>query len=700
MAKEVHTSYKERLQKAASALWDNLVELAQRNGYEKEIVANRPAWQKTINEIANGLIRYIEESVKSSFDTSGYQHIAKSLPVRIGESVANNHRKNGVKFEHFLVLTKLCRRIFVALFEQPGPPLAETADGIKLVHDFFDLFDIGASAEWQQHDAAHYQKKLREAQHLNLQERRRYATIFYKMAEPAFVVDSNLCLLDVNSAFEDFFGGSGVKLAGKPCASFLGHDAYAICVLEQALKEHSSFSNIELSITVAGSEKKVLMSGTSLGYVSGEFPGGIVILQDVTERERIKRALQESEAKYRSMVENAPDVTWRADEDGRLLFISPNVVKMCGYLPEELYQVNRHAYIHPDDAEEVWEAYGKLFTEHRNYDVRYRLKTKDGDWVWLHDRATTVYEREDGKFADGMFSDITELQEVEEELEEYRSWLEDLVDERTEELFLSNEKLVQEIVERQQADEELRQLTESLKRSNTELEQFAHVASHDMKEPLMLIGAFSERLFTKYNELLDDKGREYLQRILRSVRKLQQLIDDLLELSRIRTCSKQLEVIDLSELMNEIVQDLEECINNVGGRVAIGPLGALEGDRVQIRQLFQNIIINAMKYRKDTETPKVIITGRSIGEDIYEISVEDNGIGIAEKDLTRIFRPFERLHSGDKYEGTGIGLTTCERIVRRHGGTIIAKSILGEGTTFLVRLPRCQTENGADNNGP
>ena len=295
-----------------------------------------------------------------------------------------------------------------------------------------------------------------------------------------------------------------------------------------------------------------------------------------------------------------------------------------------------------------------------------------------------------GDYANGVFADITKLQKMEKELQEYRDWLEDLVDERTQEVKSVNAQLLLEVAERQQAQQELERLAASLRRSNAELEQFAHVASHDMKEPLLLIVAFAERLLGKWPEKFDGKSGEYLGRILKAARQLQELVDDILQLSKVRSCAHPFGVVVLDDLLREVMGDFEEMLGQVQGNVGLGTLAAIEGDRTQLRQLFQNLIANALKYRQADLPPVVEVKGRKLPGKIYEITVQDNGIGFEEKHAERIFQPFVRLHGRHEYEGTGIGLATCEKIVARHGGRITAKSRPGEGSIFIIQLPLAQ----------
>jgi light-regulated signal transduction histidine kinase (bacteriophytochrome) len=285
-----------------------------------------------------------------------------------------------------------------------------------------------------------------------------------------------------------------------------------------------------------------------------------------------------------------------------------------------------------------------------------------------------------------IFQDITERKKTEEELDEYRNWLEDLVDERTEELLGANEQLQREIADRRQVEKELIEVTASLKRSNAELEHFAHVASHDLQEPLMLVASFAERLMVRYGSSFDERGREYLARITKGIRKLQNLVDALLQLSKVSTSTASFEPLDMNELVLDVVDDLEEIISRSGARVDIDLPHDLNGDAVQMRQLFQNLISNALKYHREHELPSVSISSRVV-DDVCEITVEDNGIGFNEGDMERIFEPFVRLHGRDIYEGTGMGLTTCKKIVARHGGEIMAHGKPECGAVFVVRLP-------------
>lgn len=234
---------------------------------------------------------------------------------------------------------------------------------------------------------------------------------------------------------------------------------------------------------------------------------------------------------------------------------------------------------------------------------------------------------------------------------------------------------------------ELAEKNARLESSNRDLEHFAYVASHDLQEPLRKIQAFSDRVAKQYGPKLDDQGRDYLQRMNGAAARMQRLIDALLSLSRVSTKKKENELIDLAPLVHEVLGDLEVRIQTTGGKVVVGDLPRIEGDPVQIRQLFQNLIGNALKFHKPGEPPVVEVYARRRAPGLSEIFVIDNGIGFAKEEAERVFLPFHRLHGRSEYEGTGIGLTICQKIVERHGGSIRAESTPGKGSRFILSLP-------------
>ncbi|MGE3275896.1 MAG: ATP-binding protein [Vicinamibacterales bacterium] len=234
---------------------------------------------------------------------------------------------------------------------------------------------------------------------------------------------------------------------------------------------------------------------------------------------------------------------------------------------------------------------------------------------------------------------------------------------------------------------ELSEANIQLSRSNQELESFASVASHDLQEPLRKIRAFGDRLQTRARESLDETSLDYLGRMLRSAERMQTLIDDLLTFSRVSTRRQAPVRIDLAGVVTEVIVDLETRIETSNARVDLGNLPALVADPVQMRQLFQNLIANALKFSREGVAPVVEVRGSETPEAVV-LEVQDNGIGFEPQYAERIFGVFQRLHGRGSYEGTGIGLAVCRRIVEHHGGTIEAIGRPGEGALFRITLPK------------
>jgi PAS domain S-box-containing protein len=245
------------------------------------------------------------------------------------------------------------------------------------------------------------------------------------------------------------------------------------------------------------------------------------------------------------------------------------------------------------------------------------------------------------------------------------------------------------------AEEALERQARELARSNAELEQFAYVASHDLQEPLRKIQAFGDRLKTHYEDALDELGGDYLERVQNAARRMQALINDLLTFSRVTTRAQPFVPVNLTEVAREVVSDLEARIERTSGRVEVSELPAIDADPTQKRQLFQNLIDNALKFHRPGAAPVVKVHGKLL-DGHCQIIVEDNGIGFDEKYLDRIFTIFQRLHGRFDYDGTGIGLAVCRKIAERHGGNITAQSTPGKGSTFLVTLPVKQPREGRE----
>jgi signal transduction histidine kinase len=262
-----------------------------------------------------------------------------------------------------------------------------------------------------------------------------------------------------------------------------------------------------------------------------------------------------------------------------------------------------------------------------------------------------------------------------------------------ESLKQQNEKLSEQV---QIRTNELTIYSEELSRSNRELEDFAFVASHDLQEPLRKIRAFGDRLMSTYGQELDGKGADYISRMKLAAERMSNLINDLLEFSRVTTRGDDFSDVDLSLLIEEVVGDLEIAIEECDGKINVDDLPFIKGDKGQMYQLFLNLLSNAIKFRKPDVSPVISIQYEkhqtndeltNLTVDWHIITISDNGIGFEQEFADKIFVPFQRLHGRTEYKGTGIGLAVCRRIIERHGGTISAESDLTKGAVFTLRIP-------------
>jgi signal transduction histidine kinase len=290
-------------------------------------------------------------------------------------------------------------------------------------------------------------------------------------------------------------------------------------------------------------------------------------------------------------------------------------------------------------------------------------------------------------------------------LQEANERLEDRVRERTATISEANDALRVEIETRRQAEQQTQLFADELQRSNRELEQFASVASHDLQEPLRKIQAFGDRLIHHSGSALDEKGQDYLDRMLASAGRMRKLIDDLLTYSRVSTRALPFVPVNLHEVAEEVAGDLDGRLQAADGRIEIGELPTIEAEPVQMRQLLQNLVGNALKFHRPGVPPVVVIAGRVLpagaaGDDgparsaLCELTVADNGIGFDQVYVDRIFELFQRLHNRHDYEGTGMGLAICRKIVERHRGSISAASVPDQGARFIVTLPVTQAPQG------
>ncbi len=265
------------------------------------------------------------------------------------------------------------------------------------------------------------------------------------------------------------------------------------------------------------------------------------------------------------------------------------------------------------------------------------------------------------------------------------------------EMATARDQALLELEERSTVESTLRQRTDELSRSNRDLEQFASLAAHDLQEPLHSIQMFSDLLLVRHGVALTDQGQGYLSRVTKAAGRMQQLIEGLLVYSRMDAPVLKADSLSLQKIVQEIFSDLQGHIEELQADIHVGELPVILGDALRIRQLLQNLIGNALKFRKPGMSPVIQVTAMMIQDRrhtgpgkpgrLCQIEIQDQGIGIPAEHLDKIFGMFKRLHHKDEYEGTGIGLAVCQRIVDQCGGALSVRSTVGEGSIFTITLP-------------
>lgn len=318
-------------------------------------------------------------------------------------------------------------------------------------------------------------------------------------------------------------------------------------------------------------------------------------------------------------------------------------------------------------------------------------------------RAVKQSDDEIGMFTDAFNRMLEQIQIRDVELVETKEQLETRVQRRTAELSVANEQLTKEVDERKKAEHELDILNKDLEvnikklsQSNQQLQEFTYIASHDLREPSRKISSFGQMLKESIEGKLNDDECENLDFMIDGANRMQQMIEALLTYSRVTTKGVAFETVDLNTVIEELKSlELAIKLEETGGQILVpNPLPSVEADPAQVRQLLQNLVANALKYHRKDTIPQVVIKAQNENNGMVRVQVKDNGIGIKQEQYKNLFIMFKRLHSRAEYEGTGIGLAVCKKIVERHQGQIGVSSIYGEGTTFWFTLPAVDSPAG------
>lgn len=388
--------------------------------------------------------------------------------------------------------------------------------------------------------------------------------------------------------------------------------------------------------------------GSLLGYAK--------ITRDITDSYIQETALRQSEQRFRLLVGGVTDYAiYMLDLGGHINSWNAGAERFKGYRESEVLGSHFSRFYPEEDrlSGRPDRALNTALTVGRFEDNGWRLR-KDGSRFWAHVVVDLI--RDDGGTPIGFA------------------------------------KITRDITERRAADLRLRELMTS----NQELEQFIHIASHDMREPLRKVLAFSDLLMEEQGHLLSEQSRGYLNSITAATRRMQALLASLLSLTRVTSQGRSFDHCSLDEVLHDVCTDLQVAIAESGATMVVSPLPDIEADAAQMRQLFQNLIENSLKYRREGVPPRIEISEQpDENADFVKLTCRDNGIGFEPQYAERIFGVFQRLHTRDRYGGAGIGLSICRKICGRHGGEIKAEGSPGTGTLFTLRLPRKHRPNDA-----
>ena len=463
--------------------------------------------------------------------------------------------------------------------------------------------------------------------------------------------DRNAIITSWNDAAERLYGYTPDEAVGKSVAIIIPPERRGeeLEIVERIFSgeriEHYETERIRKD----GVRIAVSLRASPVHSPDGEVVGVSTQARDISSTQE---ALRLAEQRLEGTFEGAPIgiavVSVEGGSYGRLQQVNSEMTRLLGYTEAELYAMRPDEITHPDDATAERALFDELVAGRRSsFGIEKRNRHKDGHWIWVSLTVSLLEGANPARVAVAHVFDITGRKRAEAELERTR---------------------------------------QNLERSNAELDQFAYVASHDLKEPLILLSAYARMLGERYADQIDDEGRTFIAHVREEAGRMKTMIDDLLDYSRVETRAEEPVRVELAEPLGTALRTLAPLIEESGARIDVqGPLPVVEGSPAQFERLFRNLIGNAIKFRGDAP-PTVTIAVEEAGDDCV-VSVADNGIGIDPAKTQRIFDVFQRLHSQDQYAGTGMGLAICKRIVERHGGRIWVEPRPEGGSVFKFAVP-------------
>ena len=500
----------------------------------------------------------------------------------------------------------------------------------------------------------------KQSEYLLRESEEKYRNIIETANEGIMITDPSAVVTFINSKMADMLGYSIEKLMGRDSLTLIDKDE--IEKAKQRIKDRKKGIKGEYELKFIRKNGEILWAHGSVSPIyknEGVHSGNLTMYTDITERKKGEEALNQSQQLLYDIINGFPSPIFVKDIEGRFLIINTKLEELLGVKNEDLKGKTDYDIITKELADDYRINDQIVLEKGKAISIEEEADLIDGHHNFIANKFP-IYDIDGKAYGIGSIStDITE-----------RKLLEEKVQKRTEELTKSNIEL---------------------KRSNDELERFAYVSSHDLQEPLRMVTLYSQLLEKRYKESLDDDADDFIEYIVEGAQRMRQLIEDLLEYSRVNSQSNEFENVDIEEVLDSVLSNLSISIVEYDVTISHDNLPTIFGDKNQISQVLQNLIINAIKFHGQ-KPPKIDVSAKNNGKE-WIFAVADNGIGIKSEHQKQIFEVFKRLHTREEYPGTGIGLSIIQKIVHHHGGRIWVESEPGKGSTFYFTIPNRSQSN-------
>jgi PAS domain S-box-containing protein len=503
-------------------------------------------------------------------------------------------------------------------------------------------------------------------------------------------VNSDGIIVWANPAELKMLGYEPEEYIGHPISKFHKHQTVIDEILRK-LGDNHTVRNYEAELICKDGSIRHVTINSNVLWEGQKFIHTRCFTVDVTEQKLAALAARESEDRFKVMADLVPLVIWTTDSFGGCNFLNVRWKEFTGKDVEQFYGDRWLSNVHPEDKEKIAKSWYQCFTAKRPFEARFRILGARGEYAVFYCNSIPRHDLK-GSFQGyvGILQDVTSQELI-------KSSLEKMVLDRTEDLRKKNADL-------KHAQTALTAKNLELENTNKELLSFAHVASHDLQEPLRKIQTFIDRLVYLEGETFSDKGKNCVVKIQNATQRMRAFIVDLLSYSKSNKLQGQLEYTDLNEVLDGVIGEFELRIEEKKAVIENFGLPSLPVLRFQFHQLFLNLISNALKFSKPDVNPRIQIRSELVpativprvqpnSKNYHHISISDNGIGFDPAFSERIFELFQRLHPKAIFEGTGIGLSICKKIVEGHNGVMIAEGELGVGSTFHMYLPEMSSQD-------